>query len=100
MATVQLMNAAAMKLRMAAGPATSIAAPEPSKSPVPMEPPTATIAICPAVSWWRRPDSLVGRGGLGALEDKGERYQISEGDPKRRGEGPQRLKIATCVAMT
>ena len=22
-----------------------------------MEPPTATIAICPAVSWWRRPSS-------------------------------------------
>jgi hypothetical protein len=24
---------------------------------VPMDPPTATMVICPAVSWWRRPDS-------------------------------------------
>jgi hypothetical protein len=24
-----------------------------------MEPPTATMAICPAESWWRRPSSLV-----------------------------------------
>jgi hypothetical protein len=23
-----------------------------------MEPPTATMAICPAESWWRRPSSL------------------------------------------
>jgi hypothetical protein len=28
-----------------------------------MEPPTATMVICPAVSWWRRPDSgLAGSG--------------------------------------
>src|SRR5882672_9057842 len=56
------MKAAARKLRMAAGPATSIAAPEPSRRPVPMEPPTATMAICPAVSWWRSPSSLRGSG--------------------------------------
>src|SRR6266481_9707965 len=56
-ATVQLMKAARMKLRMTAGPASSMAAAVPRRSPVPMEPPTATMVICPAVSWWRRPDS-------------------------------------------
>jgi len=50
MATVQLMKAAARKLRMAAGPASSIAAPEPRRRPVPMEPPTATMAIWAAES--------------------------------------------------
>ncbi len=46
-----------MKLRIAAGPAISMAAPDPRRSPVPMEPPTATIAICAADSWWRSPSS-------------------------------------------
>jgi hypothetical protein len=30
----------------------------PSSNPVPIDPPTATIVISPAVNWWRRPDSL------------------------------------------
>jgi len=29
----------------------------PKSRPVPIEPPTATIVIWPALSWWRRPDS-------------------------------------------
>src|SRR5579864_9762781 len=76
MATVQLAKAAIRKLRMAAGPASSMAAPEPRRSPVPMEPPTATMAICPAESWWRRPSSLMrtvlvcgGEGSKGMQED-------------------------------
>src|SRR4051794_11523956 len=44
------MNAASRNVRMTAGPATSIAAADPRSSPVPIEPPTATIAIWPAVS--------------------------------------------------
>jgi hypothetical protein len=39
-----------------------MAAPEPRRRPVPIEPPTATIAICGALSWWRRPSSWVGDG--------------------------------------
>jgi hypothetical protein len=39
-----------MKLRMTLGPATLMAAAEPRSNPVPIEPPTATIAICPALS--------------------------------------------------
>src|SRR5579863_766923 len=56
------MKAARTKLRMTAGPASSMAAAVPRRSPVPMEPPTATIVICPAVSWWRRPDSANSEG--------------------------------------
>ena len=55
--TVQVMKAASRKVKMTAGPAASIAAAEPSSSPVPIDPPTATIAICPAVSWRWRPSS-------------------------------------------
>src|ERR1043166_111038 len=40
-----------------AGPATCMAAPDPSRSPVPMEPPTATMAICRAESSFLRPFS-------------------------------------------
>jgi len=43
--TVQVMNAASPKVRMTAGPAASIAAADPSNSPVPIDPPTATMAI-------------------------------------------------------
>ena len=33
-----------------------------------MEPPTATMVICPAVSWWRRPNSgLLGAGFAGRV---------------------------------
>src|ERR1035441_2741098 len=59
-ATVQLMKAARTKLRITAGPAREMADAVPRSRPVPMEPPTATIVICPAVSWWWRPDSLIG----------------------------------------
>ncbi len=62
MATVQLTKAAARKLRMAAGPAISMAAPDPRSSPVPIEPPTATMAICGAESWRRSPSSWNCRG--------------------------------------
>src|ERR1035438_4200297 len=51
------MKAARTKLRITAGPAREIADAVPRSRPVPMEPPTATMVICPAVSWWRRPDS-------------------------------------------
>lgn len=45
-----------------------------------MEPPTATMAICPAVSWWRRPDSFVGGGGsVGASEGKAATISKSSG---------------------
>jgi len=46
-----------MKVRMTAGPASWMAAAVPNNSPVPIEPPTATMVICPALSWWRSPDS-------------------------------------------
>ena len=39
------MKAASRKLKITAGPASPIALAEPSKSPVPIEPPTATMAI-------------------------------------------------------
>src|SRR2546425_5330705 len=39
------------------GPASSMAAAVPSRRPVPIEPPTATMVICAALSWWRRPNS-------------------------------------------
>ena len=55
--TVQLMKAASAKLRITAGPASSMAAAVPSSNPVPIEPPTATMVIWPALSWWRSPDS-------------------------------------------
>src|ERR1700693_2992512 len=42
---------------MRAAPASPMALAEPSSSPVPIEPPTATMAIWPAVSWWRSPCS-------------------------------------------
>src|SRR2546426_1891700 len=51
------MKAARTKLRMTAGPASSMAAAVPSRRPVPIEPPTATMVICAALSWWRRPNS-------------------------------------------
>ena len=51
MVTVQLMKPASRKLKITLGPATSIAAADPSNSPVPIDPPTATIAIWPALSW-------------------------------------------------
>src|SRR5947209_2386237 len=52
MATVQAMRALSTNVRATAGPATWMAAPEPSSNPVPMEPPTATMAI------WRAVNSL------------------------------------------
>src|ERR1700686_3786494 len=36
-----------------------MAAAEPSSSPVPIEPPTATMAIWPALSWWQSPLSCL-----------------------------------------
>jgi hypothetical protein len=59
MVTVQQIKPAKRKLRITAGPAISMAAAEPSNKPVPIEPPTATMAIWPALSWWRRPLSWV-----------------------------------------
>src|SRR5882672_516383 len=56
------MNAARTQLRMTAAPASSMAAAVPSRRPVPIEPPTATMVICPALSWWRRPVSDCGLG--------------------------------------
>src|SRR5258708_38980027 len=82
MATVQLMKAAARKLRIAAGPATSMAAPEPRRRPVPMEPPTATMAICPAVSWWRRPSSWI----AGDKGSEGMEHDIKKAMDRPNGE--------------
>src|SRR5438105_9664104 len=56
-ATVKLMKAASKKLRITPGPAISRAAADPNKRPVPIDPPTATIAIWPAPSWCRSPRS-------------------------------------------
>src|SRR5215469_5463223 len=61
------MNAAATKLRMAAGPAISMAAPDPKSKPVPIEPPTATMAIWEAESWWRSPSSWICGGAADAV---------------------------------
>src|ERR1700686_3407968 len=83
------MKAARMKLRMTAGPASSMAAAVPRRSPVPMEPPTATIVICPAVSWRRRPDS--------AFEDEAgmrARTRISEAGGKGGGEKAEGCHVA------
>src|SRR6202043_2415064 len=96
MATVQLIKAATTKLRIAAGPATSMAAPEPRSKPVPMEPPTATMAICPAESWWRRPSSwMEGADGMQHHSKKAGIAQIrrrlnndSLTDTKLASEGP------------
>ena len=41
---------------MTAGLASSMAA-VPSRRPVPIEPPTATMFSCAVLSWWRSPDS-------------------------------------------
>lgn len=50
-----------------------------------MEPPTATMVTCPAVSWWRRPDSGLLEAGLldAGFEERavigvGARTHISE----------------------
>src|SRR3954468_21911412 len=51
------MNAASRNVTMTAGPATSMAAADPRRSPVPIDPPTATIAIWPAVSCRCNPSS-------------------------------------------
>src|SRR4029077_12313040 len=56
------MKAGSRKLTMTAGPAKSRAGAEPRKRPVPIEPPTATMAIWLAVSWWRSPCSSLGLG--------------------------------------
>jgi hypothetical protein len=40
---------------MTAGPAIWMAAADPSSSPVPIDPPTPTMAIWPAPSWRRSP---------------------------------------------
>src|SRR5260370_30330445 len=93
MATAQLMKAAARKLRMAAGPATSMAAREPRRRPVPMEPPTATMAICPAESWWRRPSSLVCIWWMGGAE-------AMEHHIKKGGERPNAGAFVGRVAVT
>ena len=53
------MKAASRKLRITAGPASSMAGAEPSRRPVPIEPPTATMAIWPALNWRRSPCSCV-----------------------------------------
>src|SRR5277367_3324190 len=52
---------------MTAGPASEIADAVPSSKPVPIEPPTATMVICPAVSSRWRPDSGLGWPGIGAF---------------------------------
>src|SRR5438105_15944137 len=72
MATVQLINAANAKLIITPGPAMLSAAAEPSNSPVPIDPPTATIAIWPALSWWRSPSSRL------IFPATGKRDRISE----------------------
>ena len=87
------------KLRMTAGPASPIAGAEPSKSPVPIEPPTATMAICPALSWWRSPCSCVTSCSEGIVLV----YQKNVGKRKRgvlRGEGgPDDLRNRGCPLL-
>src|SRR3981189_1366807 len=92
------MKAARTKLRMTAGPASSMAAAVPRRSPVPMEPPTATMVICPAVSWWRRPDSELADTGLAEPAfcegvGIGARIRISEAGDIWLG------KIESCVDL-
>jgi hypothetical protein len=56
-----------------------MAAAVPRSNPVPIEPPTATIVICPAVSWWRSPNSgLLLSGGEEGEVDMSVHTRITE----------------------
>src|SRR3954471_10410258 len=54
-----MMSAASTEATTTAGPASLMAAPDPSSSPVPMDPPMATIAIWAAESSFLSPPSLL-----------------------------------------
>src|ERR1700723_881118 len=78
------MKAARTKVRRTAGPASEMAEAVPRSRPVPIEPPTATIVICPAVSWRRRPDS--GLDGAAGMERSIRITEdLEEGDEARVG---------------
>src|SRR5271156_1389445 len=79
------MKAAKTKVRITAGA---------RRSAVPMEPPTATMVICPAVSWRRRPDSGFDEAGFDDGEGIRARIRISEVGVWRWGKGSGRSRAA------